>query len=54
MKLKQSQANNVAAASIHRMFEGAKLENKSNNAGVIVSDVKDGSPDRLWGYNQAI
>lgn len=49
VKLKQSQANNVAAASIHRMFEGAKLENKSNNAGVIVSDVKDGSPAQAVG-----
>ena len=49
VKLKQSQGSNVAAASIHRMFEGAKLENKSNNAGVIVSDVKDGSPAQAVG-----
>lgn len=49
VKLKQSQANNVAAASIHRMFEGAKLENKNNNAGVVVTDVKDGSPAQQIG-----
>lgn len=49
VKLKQSQANNVAAASIHRMLEGAKLENKSDNSGIIVSDVKEGSPAQLVG-----
>jgi len=49
VKLKQSQANNVAAASIHRMFEGAKLENKNNNNGVIVSDIEEDSPAELVG-----
>lgn len=49
VKLKQSQGSNVAAATIHRMFEGATLENKSNNAGVIVSEVKDGSPAQQIG-----
>lgn len=48
-KLKQSQANNVAAASIHRMFEGAKLENNSNNNGVIVSEIEEDSPAELVG-----
>lgn len=48
-KLEQSQANNVAAASIHRMFEGAKLENNTNNSGVIVKDIEEGSPAELVG-----
>lgn len=48
VKLKQSQANNLAAASIHRMFEGAKLENNSNK-GVIVSNIEEGSPAELVG-----
>ncbi len=49
VKLKQSQASNVAAANIHRMFEGAKLENKNNNSGVIIRDVADNSPAQLIG-----
>ncbi len=49
VKLKQSQVNNVAAASIHRMFEGAKLENKSNNKGVNVTEVADNSPAQMVG-----
>lgn len=52
VKLKQSQANNVAAASIHRMFEGAKLENKNNNKGVIVSKVEDDSPAQMVGLQE--
>jgi len=46
--LKQT-ANNVAAATIHPMFEGAKLENTSNNNGVMVNEVKDNSPAALVG-----
>lgn len=52
VKLKQSQASNVAAASIHPMFEGAKLENKSNNKGVIITDVADGSPAQMVGLQE--
>lgn len=48
-KLKQSQASKVAAASIHRMFEGAKLENKDNNKGVVVKEVEEGSPAQMVG-----
>lgn len=51
VKLKQSQANNVAAASIHRMFEGAELENNANNNGVIVRNVEEGSPAELVGLH---
>jgi len=49
VKLKQSPASNVAAASIHRMFEGAKLENNNNNSGVIIRDIADNSPAQLAG-----
>jgi len=49
VKLKQSNANNVAAASIHRMFEGAKLENNNSNDGVIVKSIEEGSPAELVG-----
>jgi serine protease Do/serine protease DegQ len=47
--LKQSTANNVAAATIHPMFEGAKLENNTNNNGVMVGEVKENSPAALVG-----
>ena len=49
VKLKQSQATNVAAANIHRMFEGAKLENNNNNNGVIIVDVAEDSPAQIIG-----
>jgi len=49
VKLKQSQAAYIAAASIHRMFEGAKLENNSNNNGVIVKNIEEDSPAYLVG-----
>lgn len=49
VKLKQSNANNIAAASIHRMFEGAKLENNNNNKGVIIKSIEAGSPAELIG-----
>lgn len=49
VKLKQSQANNVTAGNIHRMFEGAKLENNSNNTGVIVKEIEADSPANLVG-----
>ena len=52
VKLKQSQKSNVAAASIHRMLEGAKLENNHNNSGVIVQEVADNSPAKLVGLKQ--
>jgi serine protease Do/serine protease DegQ len=46
--LKQSQSNNVAA-TIHPMFEGAELENNSNNNGVIIKNVEENSPAALVG-----
>jgi len=49
VKLKQSQTSNVAAANIHRMFEGAILENNNNNSGVNIVAVADNSPAQLIG-----
>ena len=47
--LKKSTANNVAAATIHPMFEGAKLESNNDNNGVIISNIAEGSPAALVG-----
>jgi len=49
VKLKQSQAINVAAASIHRMFKGAELENNANNKGVIIREIEEDSPAEMVG-----
>ncbi|MCW8834539.1 MAG: PDZ domain-containing protein, partial [Colwellia sp.] len=49
VKLKQSQANNVASETIHRMFEGAKLENNGTDKGVNITEVADGSPAQMVG-----
>ena len=49
VKLKRSQASIVAAAAIHRMFDGAKLENNKNNSGVIIGEVADNSPAQQVG-----
>ncbi len=49
VKLKQSQASNVAAATIHRMFEGAELENNTSNSGVIVKEIEEDSAAELVG-----
>ena len=52
VKLKQSQASSVASGNIHRMFEGAKLENNNKNSGVIIRDVAEGSPAQLAGLQK--
>jgi len=49
VKLKQSQASNIAAANIHPMFSGAKLENNKNNSGVIIRDITENSPAQRVG-----
>lgn len=49
VKLKQSQGSNIAAASIHRMLDGAKLENSKNNTGIVIVNVADGSPAQMAG-----
>ncbi|MGL1955866.1 MAG: Do family serine endopeptidase [Colwellia sp.] len=52
VKLKQSQAANIAAASIHPMLEGAKLENNANNKGVLINTIEDGSPAQMVGLEE--
>ncbi|MBU2893627.1 Do family serine endopeptidase [Colwellia sp. D2M02] len=49
VKLKQSEGSNIAAESIHRMLEGAKLENDKNNKGIIIEEVAQGSPAQMAG-----
>ena len=49
VKLKQSQGSNIAAASIHRMLDGAKLENDKANNGIVIENVADGSPAQIIG-----
>ena len=48
--LKESQTNQVAAASIHQIFEGAKLENNRNNKGVLVSEIEEDSLAAMVGF----
>jgi serine protease Do/serine protease DegQ len=47
--LKKSETANVEAEGIHRMLEGAELENNDNNKGIDVSDVEKGSPAAMAG-----
>jgi serine protease Do/serine protease DegQ len=49
VKLKQSQGSNIAAASIHRMLDGAELENDKTNQGIIIGKVANGSPAQIAG-----
>jgi serine protease Do/serine protease DegQ len=49
VKLKQSQASKVAAATIHPMFDGAKLENNNDNSGVVIGEIADNSPAQRVG-----
>jgi serine protease Do/serine protease DegQ len=47
--LKKSEVANIAAESIHRMLEGAKLENSNNSQGVDVPEVDKSSPAAMAG-----
>ena len=47
--LKQSQAANIAAVSIHPMLDGAKLENNTQQNNIAVVDVAKGSPANAIG-----
>ncbi len=49
VKLKQNQSTNIAASSIHRMLEGAQLENDNDNKGVIIANIVAGSPAQMVG-----
>ncbi len=50
--LKKSEAANIEAASLHRMLEGAELENNSQGNGVIVADVAENSPAAAIGLRK--
>lgn len=52
VKLKQAEATNVEAASIHNMLDGAELDNNPDNKGVDVSDVKQGSAAHAVGLRK--
>ncbi len=52
VKLKQSQGNNIAAASIHRMLEGAKLKNSDENKGILIEHVAERSPAQMIGLEK--
>lgn len=43
-KLKKADAPSIAAKAIHRMLEGATLENAEDNGGVEITGVEKGSP----------
>ncbi|REL34434.1 Do family serine endopeptidase [Thalassotalea euphylliae] len=43
VKLKQAESANVEAASIHRMLDGAELDNAADGKGIEITDVEDGS-----------
>lgn len=49
VKLKKSETANVEAASIHRMLEGADLENNTEGSGVLVKEIEQDSPAQLVG-----
>lgn len=50
--LKKADGPNVEPASIHRMLEGAELENHENAKGVLVSDIEDNSPANMIGLRK--
>jgi len=43
VKLKQAETVDIEAKNIHPAFEGAKLENNADGAGIKVAEVKEGS-----------
>jgi serine protease Do/serine protease DegQ len=42
--LKKSETANIEAASLHRMLDGAKLENNGQDDGIIVAEIAENSP----------
>ncbi|NQZ80581.1 MAG: Do family serine endopeptidase [Colwellia sp.] len=47
--LKKSKTANIEAASIHRMLDGAKLENNLDNNGIDVKEIAQDSPAAIIG-----
>jgi serine protease Do/serine protease DegQ len=50
--LKKDNTANVEPASIHRMLEGAELNNTDNNSGVLVGEVESDSPAAIIGLRK--
>jgi len=50
--LKKAETANVEPASIHRMLEGAELENNTKGSGVLVSNVEDDTPAAMIGLRE--
>jgi serine protease Do/serine protease DegQ len=51
-KLKKTQSGKIAAGNIHRMLEGAELENGSDIKGIEVTKVAKGSPAEAVGLKR--
>ena len=49
VKLKQDQSADIAAVSIHRMLDGAKLENDTKKQAIVIEQVAEGSPAQVAG-----
>ena len=49
VKLKQAESANVEAASLHRMLEGAELDNNTDGKGIEITSVERGSPAEAVG-----
>jgi len=49
VKLKQDQSADIAAASIHRMLDGAQLDNDAKKQAIIIKNVVEGSPAQMAG-----
>jgi len=49
VKLKQDQSTDIAAASIHRMLDGAQFENNAKKKVIIISQVAEDSPAQMAG-----
>ena len=61
VKLKQAESANVEAASIHRMLDGAELDNAADGRGIEITEVEKGSAaeavglqagDKITGVNR--
>lgn len=50
--LKKSESANVEAASLHRMLDGAELENNNNGNGILVVDIAENSPAMAAGLRK--
>jgi Do/DeqQ family serine protease len=50
VKLKQDQSADIAAASIHSMLDGAKLENDAKKQAIIIEQVAQDSPAQMAGF----